>query len=77
MTRSSLKGVSNQALFAYKNGRFASRFLHLRIGFLEASKKANLPFKPDRVSFCTPKFKLLFNFGFDGGGICDEKMHSH
>ena len=45
LTRSSLKGVSNRALFAYKNGCFASRFLFLGIGFLEASKKANLSFK--------------------------------
>ena len=45
LTRSSLKGRSNRARFAYKNGRFASRFLLLGIGFLEASKKANLSFK--------------------------------
>ena len=45
LTRSSLKGVSNRALFAYKNGRFASRFLLLGIGFLEALKKTNLSFK--------------------------------
>ena len=45
LTRSSLKGLSNRALLAYKNGRFASRFLLLGIGFLEASKKANLSFK--------------------------------
>ena len=45
LTRSSLKGVSNRALFAYKNGRFASSFLLLGIGFLEASKKDNLSFK--------------------------------
>ena len=37
--------VSNRALFAYKNGRFASRFLLLGIGFSEALKKANLSFK--------------------------------
>ena len=41
LTRSSLKGLSNWAPFAYKNGRFASRSLLLGIGFLEASKKAN------------------------------------
>ena len=41
LTRSSLKGLSNRAIFA----RFASRFLLLGIGFLEASKKANLSFK--------------------------------
>ena len=34
LTRSSLEGLSNRAIFAYKNGRFASRFLHLGIGFL-------------------------------------------
>ena len=45
LTRSSLKGVSNRALIIYKNGRFASRFLLLGLGFLEASKKANLSFK--------------------------------
>ena len=40
------KGVSNRAgLFAYKHGRFAKSFLLLGIGFLEASKKANLSFK--------------------------------
>ena len=42
LTQSSLKGLSNRAL---KNGRFASRFLLLGIGFLEASNKANLSFK--------------------------------
>ena len=45
LTRSSLKGVSSKTLFAYKNGRFASSFLLSGIGFLEASKKANLSFK--------------------------------
>ena len=45
LTRSSLNGVLNRALFAYENGCFASRFLLLGIGFLEASKKANLSFK--------------------------------
>ena len=45
LIRSSLKGVSNTALFAYKDGRFASSFLLLGIGFLEASKKANSSFK--------------------------------
>ena len=45
MTRSSLKGLSNRAIFACKNWPFASRFLLLGIGFLEASKKANLSFK--------------------------------
>ena len=45
MTRSSLKGVSNRALLAYKNGRFASSFLLLGIGFLEALKKANVSFE--------------------------------
>ena len=63
LTRSSLKGVSNRALFLYKNGHFASSFLLLGIAVLEASKKANLsfksplsenPFRLDRVSFCTP-----------------------
>ena len=41
----SSKGVSNRAIFAYKNGRFASRFLLLDIGFLEASKKAKFVFQ--------------------------------
>ena len=45
MTWSSLKGVSNRALFAYKNGRFPSSFLLLGIAFLEALKKANVSFK--------------------------------
>ena len=45
LTRSSLKGLSNRAIFAYKNGRFASRFLLFGLGFSEASKKANLSFK--------------------------------
>ena len=34
MTRSSLKGVLNRALLAYKNGRFASSFPLLGLGFL-------------------------------------------
>ena len=62
------KGRFQQGLFAYKNVRFASSFLLLRIGFLEASKKqiskfvfqkslSETPFKPDRLSFCTPKRK--------------------
>ena len=64
LTRSILKGLSNRALFAHKNGHFASRYLLLGIGYLKASKKANClskvplrnPIKPDRVSFfCTPK----------------------
>ena len=46
LTRSSLKGLSDRRpLFAYKNGCFASRFLLLGIGCLEASKKANSSFK--------------------------------
>ena len=40
LTRSSLQGVANKAVFAYKNGRFVSRSLLLGVGFLEASKKA-------------------------------------
>ena len=32
LTRSSLKGLSNRALFAYKSGRFTRRFLLLGIG---------------------------------------------
>ena len=43
-TRSSLKGVSSRALFAYKNGRFANSFLLLGIDF-ETLKKANMSFK--------------------------------
>ena len=34
LTRSSLKGLLNRALFAYKNGRFASSFLLLGVGLL-------------------------------------------
>ena len=45
LTRSSLKGFFNRALFAYKNERFASSFLLLGVGLLQASKKANLSFK--------------------------------
>ena len=45
LTQASLKGVSNRALFACKNGRFASNFLLLGVGFLEASKQANSSFK--------------------------------
>ena len=45
LTRSSLKGLSNRALLRIKNGCFASRFLLLGIGFLEASIKTNLSFK--------------------------------
>ena len=33
LTRSSLKGFLHRALFAYKNGRFASSFLLLGVGF--------------------------------------------
>ena len=45
LTRSSLKGFLNRALFAFKNGRFAGSFLFLGIGLLKALKKANLSFK--------------------------------
>ena len=45
LTRSSLKGFFNRALFAYKNGCFESSFLFLDIGVLQASKKANFSFK--------------------------------
>ena len=44
LTRSSLEGFFNRALFADKNAHFASSFLLLGIGFLQASKKANLSF---------------------------------
>ena len=67
LTWSSLKGVSNRALFCLKNGHFASRFLLLGRAFLEASKRqivfqkslSETPFKPDRVSFALPKLVLL------------------
>ena len=54
-----LKGVFNKeflnrALFAYKNGHFASSFLLLGIGLVQASKKANL-------SFQSPSPKPLLN----------------
>ena len=39
LTRSSLKGFLNRALFAYKNGGFASSFLLLGVGLLQASKR--------------------------------------
>ena len=39
------RGFLNRALLAFKNGHFASSFLLLGIGFLEASKNANLSFK--------------------------------
>ena len=64
MFRSSLKGVQNRALAAYKNGRSASNFLLSGTGLEKASKKAislskapsSRPLlKPDRVSSCTPK----------------------
>ena len=45
LTRSSLKGVSNTAVFAYKTWRFISCSLLLGIGFLQASTKANLSLK--------------------------------
>ena len=45
LTQSILKGVSNRALFAYENGRFASSFLLLGVGVGEASKNADLSFK--------------------------------
>ena len=45
LTLSSSKAFLNRALFAYENGHFASGFLLLGIGLLEASKKANLSFK--------------------------------
>ena len=52
----------NRALFAYKNGRFASSFLLLGIGLCKPQKMQIClskvpppnPFKLDRVSFCTP-----------------------
>ena len=50
LTRSSLKGDKNRALFPYKNGRLSG------IGLLEASKKANLAFK-------SPSAKPLLNSG--------------
>ena len=34
LTRSGLKGFFKRALFAYKNGRFASNFLLLGLGLL-------------------------------------------
>ena len=63
LTRSSSKGFLNRALFAYKNGHFASSFPPLRYRTFISLEKAILsfkvplrnPFKPDRVSFCTPK----------------------
>ena len=45
LTRSSLKGVSNRALFAYVKMGIGKQIFLLGIGFLEASKKANLSFK--------------------------------
>ena len=67
LTQSSLKGLSNRALFAYKNGRFASRFLLLGIGFLEASKKANLSFRSPspkpQLNRTGSVFALPINFG--------------
>ena len=44
LPRSSLKGVSNRALFAYKNGRFASRCLVLGIGFFGSLEKDKFVF---------------------------------
>ena len=55
----------NKALFAYKNGRCASSFLlsgcrtfiSLEKGkFVFQKSLSETPFKPDRVSFCTPDF---------------------
>ena len=63
LTRSSLKGVLNRALFAYKNGRFWKQFSPLRYRMFRSFEKGKFvfqkslsetPFKPDRVSFCTP-----------------------
>ena len=67
LTRSSLKGVQKRALFACKNGGFASSFLLSGLGLVYetiASEKRQIclskvpfqnPFKPDWVSFCIPK----------------------
>ena len=62
MTRSISKGVLNRALFACKMGVVQAVFpLRLRIFIgLEKGKSVfqkclpEIPFKPDRVSFCTP-----------------------
>ena len=64
LTRSSLKVFLNRALFAYKNGRFASSFFSpLRYRTFISLEESNFtfqqslseaPFRPDRVSFCTP-----------------------
>ena len=64
LTRSSLKGFLNRPLFAYKNGRFASRtFISLEKGKLVFQKfLSETPFKPDRVSFCTLKNWWGINF---------------
>ena len=72
LTRSSLKGVSNKSLFACKNGHFASSFLLLGIGFLEASKQANLSFKRPSLEPRLDRTGSVFalsSIGFAPGGI--------
>ena len=68
LTGSSFKGVFKQGPFAYKNGRFASSFFPLRYRIfisLESGKfvfqtfLSETPFKADRVSSCTPNYRLF------------------
>ena len=58
LTRSSLQGLSNRALFAYKHYsplRYRI-FISLKRGkFVFEKSLSETPFKPDRFSFCTPK----------------------
>ena len=53
LTRSSLKGVLNRALFAYNNGCFASSFLPLGIGFLYKPQQKNKIY-PSKVPLRNP-----------------------
>ena len=66
LTWSSSKGVQNRALFACKNGLFASSFLLSGIALYRPQKRqiclsevlSQTPFKPDRVSFGTPNSRV-------------------
>ena len=70
LTRSSSKGVSTRALFAHKNGFFCKQFPPLRYRTFRSLEKGKFdlksslsetPFKPDRVSFCTPKKNWMYS----------------
>ena len=86
LTWSSLEFVFffNRALFAYKNGRFASSFLLLGIGFYKPQKRqiclSNVPLRnPIQTGpsqFCTPKLLLWYNKFGNGPNTVSESTVS-